>query len=1148
MFVLDDDLIHSAGDLALAARCEFAVLRTLDAHLGRLDADAVAGTDDAMLARLSRLGSQHEARQWAAYRRQFGDDAIAVERPGRMRSELAAAAAVTLDAAARRAPVIYQGTFFGDGFLGFSDFLVYDEDVDAYEVQDTKLSRTERVPSILQLAAYAEALTAAGIPVSNTARLVLGDGTRTAVHLPDVLPVHRRARAELVALLDAHRTQLLPADWADADVRACFRCEHCAPEVEASRDLLLVAGMRVSQRTALLAADITTIDALAASSGPVPDLSARSLAGLRDQARVQVRQESTGSPVVEFHTPSALGALPGPDDGDIFFDFEGDPLHTENGSTEWGLEYLFGVLETDRAFRPFWAHDRDEERRAFTAFVDYVRERRRQYPAMHVYHYAAYEKSALLRLAARHGVYEDEVDDLLREQVLVDLYPVVRSALRIGARSYSIKKLEPAYMSEVRGDVADAVASITEYARWRDLRDRGELDEAASVLAEIADYNRYDCESTLELRNWLLAHAAEAGVTPRGPIESAPPTDDDESPNPARDALREFAGAPGDRTPERQTAALLAAAVDYHRREDKPFWWAHFDRLSSPVDEWGDTRDVFVVESVESMSEWVKPSPRHNVRRTSVLRGEFGPGSAVRGAKVAVLYAPPAPEWIKPELRANPQYRWTATGTIVAVSEDGASVTLEESIPKGADPHDLEPVATAPTPGPATTTVRAAIAATAVEVADALPHVPDSAVLDLLLRRRPRTRSGSPLRTDDPSVAGITAALLDLDGSYVAVQGPPGTGKTYTGSRVVAALVRDHGWRVGVVGQSHAVVENFLDAVVDAGLDGTRVHKKPVSDRPRRWTASVKDVDVAALDGGCVVGGTAWTMTNRKNIAENAFDLLVIDEAGQFCLANTVAVGRAARNLLLLGDPQQLPQVSQGSHPEPVDASALGWLADGADTLPADRGWFLATTRRMHPDVCRVVSDLSYEGRLRAHESVDDRSLDGVAPGVHTTFVDHVGNATSSREEADEVVRLARSVIGRTWRTGAESRPLESADVLVVAAYNAQVAVIRAALDAAGLTDTACGTVDRFQGREAAVVIVSMAASAPEDVPRGMPFLLSRNRINVALSRGQWVSYVVRSPALTHYLPGTPVELSLLGAFMRVSPDLVQPKVRPSPR
>jgi uncharacterized protein len=285
------------------------------------------------------------------------------------------------------------------------------------------------------------------------------------------------------------------------------------------------------------------------------------------------------------------------------------------------------------------------------------------------------------------------------------------------------------------------------------------------------------------------------------------------------------------------------------------------------------------------------------------------------------------------------------------------------------------------------------------------------------------------------------------------------------------------------------------------------------------------------------VGGTAWTMTG-KEVPAGSLDLLVIDEAGQFSLANTLAVSRAASRLLLLGDPQQLPQVTQGAHPEPVDESALGWLAAGHATLPASLGYFLADTWRMHPELCRAVSNLSYEGKLASAPAASLRELEVLAPGVETVLVNHSGNTTASKEEAVEVVRQARRHLGLKWTCGpdSEARPLEQQDLLVVAAYNAQVHLIRKHLAEAGLPEVRVGTVDKFQGQEAPVVLVSMACSAVSEAPRGAEFLLNRNRINVAVSRGQWRAVIIRSPELTSYMPHKPAGLEELGAFIGLSP------------
>ena len=390
---------------------------------------------------------------------------------------------------------------------------------------------------------------------------------------------------------------------------------------------------------------------------------------------------------------------------------------------------------------------------------------------------------------------------------------------------------------------------------------------------------------------------------------------------------------------------------------------------------------------------------------------------------------------------------------------------------------------------------------------------------------------------------------------------------------MVARLVLDHGWRVGVVAQSHAVVENMLDRIVAAGVPPQQVAKAPKAAKPPALAAGAASSAsghvgqpaapatsftpipkngvvsfVSEQTAGFVLGGTAWDFSHEGRVPRGSLDLLVIDEAGQFSLASTIAVSLAAPRLLLLGDPQQLPQVSQGTHPEPVDTSALGWVMDGADVVPPEFGFFLGRTWRMHPAVAESVSHLSYRGELVSHPSTALRRIDGVAPGVHAVPVLHHGNATQSPEEAAVVVDLVRDAIGRGWTdsttddTGAASvlpeRPLAASDIIVVTPYNAQQVEVERALDQAGFGDVRVGTVDRFQGQEAAVAIVSLAASSGRDAPRGLEFLLLRNRINVAISRAKHTAYIVYAPGLLDDLPYTPEGVARLSDFARlVSPS-----------
>jgi uncharacterized protein len=955
--------------------------------------------------------------------------------------------------------------------------------------------------------------------------------------------------------VDTHRADGAALAWNDPRFAACGRCATCAAEVQAHRDLLLVAGLRSSQRTRLVAAGVHTIDELAVREAPVPELSAGALAKLRAQAALQVAQQASGVVVADVFDPAGLAVLPPPDAGDIFFDFEGDPLWSDGDSETSGLEYLFGVVEVDGGtpvFRPFWAHDRAAEKRALQQFLDYVLARRQRFPAMHVYHYAGYEKAALLRLAARHGTGEQVVDDLLRDAALVDLYAVVRASLRVSQPSYSLKKLEPLYMGEELrdGDVQTAADSIVAYSDYCQLRENGQTTEADTLLAQIADYNEYDCRSTYRLRDWLLARAAEHGVVPATPSAMAEaPSEEDADAVVTR--LHPYCGDGAERSPEQQAIALLAASVGYHQRELKPFWWAHFDRLSHPVDEWADGTDVLVVERAEVVSGWALSGRQRNPRRTLRLAGRLGVGSQLdAGDRVFSLYdAGSVPGGID----HDPGRRGVVTNAaVLRHGIDGGDLDellVEECCPSGVDTWAQLPMAVTPGEPIRHANLHAAIVQLAETVADRLDDGEDAAkvlagqpALQLLARYLPALggHAALPAVVADDYTAALTAAVRALEGSWLAVQGPPGSGKTFIGAHVIARLVTD-GWRVGVVAQSHKVVENLLCAVAEAGVPADRIAKKPQGDRTDpRWTPLRSDPAFAAFlaPGGCVLGGTAWDFTNRNRVVAECLDLLVIDEAGQFSLANTLAVSTAARNLLLLGDPQQLPQVSQGTHPEPCDRSALEWVAEGHRVLPAGRGYFLARTWRMHPALTGAVSRLAYDGPLLANAEVTGaRSLDGIAPGVRVVEVQHAGNSVESAEEADAVLALVQDLVGRPWtdpRAAPVRRPLDASDILVVAPYNAQVALIHNRLAAAGLAEVPVGSVDRFQGQQAPVVIVSMTASAPEDVPRGMEFLLSRNRVNVAVSRGQWCAIIVRSPRLTDHLPATPAALARLGAFINL--------------
>ncbi|MFS0911894.1 TM0106 family RecB-like putative nuclease [Microbacterium sp. 179-I 3D2 NHS] len=1142
-------VIWSASDLKAAAECEFAWCRAIDAKLGRVP--AVDDPEDATLQRAALLGDVHERAVLARYVDDLGDRRVhQVEKVSSSDAEaLRAATDETIEALGSDALVVFQAAFATEEFVGFADFLRRD-DQGRWRVQDSKLARKARVTALMQLAAYVDQLDRLGIPRSDEVDLILGDGTLSTHVVDDLLPLFHVRRARLRALIADRRIAEGPAGrplaWGDdrdeLQIVACGRCATCEEQVLAHRDLLMVARMRPVQRARLRAAGIETIDALATAAEAPAGMNPDTFETLRAQAALQLRAEADDAPTYEVHYAPAIHTLPLPSHGDIFFDFEGDPLYTEpaaEGEAHWGIDYLFGWVDNADQYSSLWAHTFADERRALESFLDFVAARRAAHPGMHIYHYAPYETSHLVAMAARHGVREGEVDRLLREGVFVDLYPLVLRTVRVGSRSYSIKKLEPLYMGDdVRtSDVQKGDDSIVQYVAARELADAGDDAAAEAVLADLADYNRYDCVSTRRLRNWLIDIARREGVTP------APPDEIDEvvyEPSPRSIALLADAERAADAGQDGLVHRLAAAAIDYFPREAKSFWVSHFQRLREPVTMWDGTRDVVRVDRAASSvrRDWSIGEGRRVMSREIEIRGEVSPGTTLGpGAQPFALYEVPAPFDTEVPSRA---VHVPHSVTVTEVLDDGYLVT--ESAVQGQTWDEL-PLALTPAAPPRFVSLQGAIDEWADALHAAAPDFPADAATDILRRIPPRTVSGRTIPpADGDAIDAIVRAVLDLDRSYLAVQGPPGTGKTYTGSQVIARLVNEHGFRVGVVAQSHAIIETLLERVVADGVDPARVAKAPKdAEAAISYTAIAKNGMAAFLadhaDEGVVVGGTAWDFSNTQRVERAGLDLLVIDEAGQFSLASTIAVAAGAKRLLLLGDPQQLPQVSQGAHPEPVDTSALGWVMDGDPVVRPEYGYFLASSWRMHPLVAAPVSKLAYAGQLASAPGTERRSIAGIDAGLHVIPLRHRGNATQSPEEAAEVVRLVRDLVGRTFTDNDEkrsTRPLAPADIIVVTPYNAQRQLVHDALADAGFSEVPVGTVDNFQGKEAVVSITSLAASSGRDAPRGPEFLLLQNRLNVAISRAQAVAYLIHSPALLDDLPYTPEGVARLSAFARL--------------
>ncbi|WP_417767417.1 TM0106 family RecB-like putative nuclease [Stappia sp.] len=1091
---LDGRIFLSASDLMRFMGCSHATALDL-AHMRGTGPEPREDSEDAAL--LQKQGDAHEAAH-LAHLKDIGRTVIEIERSG-----LGNNAEATRAALAMGPDVVFQGAFLSGNWGGWSDFL---ERVDrpsalgsfSYEVADTKLKRRPHPKHVLQLVLYSDLLTEIQGAAPEFAHVELGDGTRATLRLSDYAAYARMARARLEEFVaDPPPTRAIPC----ADCGLCRWGDHCAEVWQAEDSLFNVANVSRGQVKKLEAAGIETMEALASLDHPIRGMAENTRMRLVSQARLQ-HARKTGMPAFELRLlepGKGFDLLPEPQVGDLFYDIEGDP-HFEGG-----LEYLHGVW-FDGQFQAFWAHDHAAEARALADLLEFFRARLTAYPDARIYHYAPYEITALRRLTTKYGMGEAFLDRLLRERRFVDLFAVVRGGLIGSEPNYSIKSMEAFYDRKRDGEVKTAGGSVVAYERWRETGEQ-------QILDEIEDYNRVDCISTEELRDWLV------GIRPGGPWPSlgqdAGMKEAEEDAD--TEALRSSLAASG--LPEDRQAMLFNLGL-FHKREAKPAQWAVFDSVGKDEDDLIDDLDALAGLEAVGAAVPVKRSMARTYRfpeQETKLRGG-------KNATVPVLDGPPA------------------TISITDLDRTSREITLKTGAAKA---HLLTDRLTLHPDWPLNTDV----IATALRdvIADQCGRRPYSAVDDLLSRAAPRLVTGTLEQVTDP-VAGTIAAVAAMDGTVLPIQGPPGTGKTYVTARVILSLVRQ-GARVGVTSNSHEAIRNVLmgclAALEDSDLPITLdlVHKTSGEDDSYPDDCPVRrTTDNAEAAGGTqVVGATAWFFTREENV--QAFDWLFVDEAGQVGLANMVAMGRSARNIVLVGDPRQLPQVIQGAHPEPSNLSCLDWMLGDHATVPPDRGIFLPVSRRMHPDVCRFISDQVYEGRLTSHPDTSRQAVAGTAfpsAGAFWVSVPHEGNAQIAPEEIEAIKAAARELLTAAWtEKDGTTRPMRQSDIIVVAPYNAQVNALRDALP----DGIRVGTVDKFQGQEAPVCLVSMTASSAEETPRGMDFLFSLNRINVAVSRAKGLALVFGAPRLREAKCETVEQMRLVNTLCALNTPCSPPTV-----
>lgn len=1038
----------------------------------------------------------------------------------------------TLAAMQGGAEVIVQGALAHGGWAGRADILRRVEFPSAlgtwsYEAIDTKLARETKAGTVLQLCLYSDLLHAAQGKAPEWMYVIVpwSDFEPQCYRFADYGAYYRQVKNGLAVSVAANDSEeSYPDPIAHCDI--CRWRESCEKRRRDDDHLCLVAGISKLQINELKARDIATTQDLAAMPLPLawkPDRgSAEALIRVREQARIQceARQSSARKfEVLPVEHGFGFTRLPAPSKGDIFLDLEGDPFVGEHG-----LEYLFGYLFADEkgelAYRGEWAFTRADEKQAFERFVDFVMARWETVPDLHIYHYAPYEPAALKRLMGRYATREDEIDRMLRAGLFVDLYQIVRHAVRASVESYSIKRLEPFFGYERETPLAEANAALTA------LQANLELDDAASVAEESKEtvwaYNRDDCRAAAGLRDWL--EKLRGDLVASG-TDVPRPEPGDGSPNekvsdwlaligPLFDKLT--ADVPADpevRNDDQQARWILANLLDYHRREEKSVWWELFRLADLSAEDLMDERAGLSGLSFINTVGGTAKAPIH--------RYSFPPQET--------------------ELRGGEDLRnlgGARLGKIDGMSLDNCTVDIK----KRQDSADIHPQAIFAHTFVPKDAVKNALVRVGQHVADHGLGGDGAyqAARDLLLRLPPRVGGQALHHEGETAVDAAVRLCAHLEGGVLPIQGPPGAGKTFTGAHMICELVR-LGKTVGITANSHKVIRNLIDEVIkladEKGIDLHCCQKPDEMEDPQPRLSFAKrseDLDAALGRSAQVGGGTAWHWAREE--AFESVDVLFVDEAAQMCLADVVAVSQAAKTLVLIGDPQQLDQPRQGSHPDGTDVSALDYILAGEQTITPGKGLFLEETWRLHPHICAYTSEVFYESKLHSKPGLEVQVIKGAASpvsgaGLRFLPVPHYGNQNSSPEEAEAVATLVNGILESraTWvdRDGQE-RQVTLGDIVIITPYNAQVFEIQERLAGARV-----GTVDKFQGQQAPIAIYSIATSSHADAPRGMEFLYSLNRLNVATSRAKCLSIIVGAPAIFEAECRTPRQIQLANAFCR---------------
>lgn len=997
--------------------------------------------------------------------------------------------------------LIYQGRLANGSWSGRSDFLIKTSNKTnlgnyGYEVTDTKISSNPTPYHLVQISSYSDLLSKFQGHMPDKMHLILKGNKQFSVPTKEAMDYYLVNKKDFEAFLNSDYKKITKPEKCSF----CPICDYedtCKSIWKQEDNLNRIAGIHKSHIKKIKNYKISTVHQFAKLNNKtkIPDLTDEKFTKIHNQAQLQLHKEKTDEnkhSLLKVVTNRGFNRIPKKGTCDLFFDIEGVPDYVYEDK----LQYLFGIKYMENGkekFQKYLAHNHDQEEKLLINFMDFVADHFKKYPDSHIYHYHDYEVQALDELTAKYNIKIKALDDLLRLGKFVDLYKVVREGIQVSEDSYSLKNLEKFYDFNRLGDVLTAEESIDSYIKYTISKDK-------KILDEIVSYNEQDCLSTLKLRDWLLEKRPDNSkwfVAEKEEIEKLE----------WEEKIIDYEKKINKTKLDENLKIILSNILGFHRRENRPVWRALIARRSLTIDE--------LIDDPESIGELTMIEKPYQLRKSYVYTYKFPPQDYKLQKGDQAINA-----W------ASFGDKDSGAVTIVSLDEKKCILEISRSIKKEKPPKVLNLGPIGPIrPDSLESSIYSFIDSV---IKNSKKYKP---LLEILGKSRPDIKGikqGNKIINSSDFEVEIPHTISKLNNSYIILQGPPGTGKTYQAANAIVDLIKQ-GKKVGVSALSHKVIHNLLDRVEKTaeekevtfkglkkgGRKEEHIYSGKFISTPEKggdpyFMSSIKDTNIN------LHAGTVYHFS--KDYFDQALDYLFVDEAGQVSLANLIAMGRSAKNIILIGDQMQLSQPVKAVHPGEAGKSALDYLLQGRDTIPSDRGIFIDITRRLHPNLNSFVSPNFYDDRLKCHDIAQKREIlfpskDKIFknPGLYYLPITHTDCSQQSDEEGEVVKKLYKKFKQAKFNDEkGDAKTISVEDILTVSPYNVQVNYLRSILP----KNSRVGTIDKFQGQEAPIVIISMTTSDPENLTRNLEFFYSRNRLNVAISRAQCLSIVILNPEL----------------------------------